>query len=384
VCFHAGKLFDDGQIDLPAHDHLGGLSVTGGAGRFYVSKYFGTKKPDAGPLAYDYETAVFEVPVAGSLLKGAERLLGSDLGAAPRGPVGLLYAGGKLMGFGAVEVGFLDWRVKQLEYPADLLSPPLAKDVCTGACYGATLDGTRRPVPYVAPNGQPSAMWIGPGGVWMGSAGAPPVKNSIPAGSVTAVAPVVSDSAVGALWRDDSEIRLTFPNAVSATVTSCYAKTGIFEGLAAAGRGRMWVGAFAHKPIGPVLTEFNSFYVTGGSWTEIETCKSADDPTLQGVSLPGLTSYQRPSGSSSERLHFAVAGVTAATGELWVNASYVELAPGQLEVVAVGGFEMDGPTTSKLSSSVDQPVIAYADDKLLVAWRDSNTLRLRRFKICQQ
>ena len=46
------------------------------------------------------------------------------------------------------------------------------------------------------------------------------------ANKVTGLAPIVSDVAVGAFWRDDAAPQLTFPNGKSGSVTSCFAKTG--------------------------------------------------------------------------------------------------------------------------------------------------------------
>lgn len=383
VCFHAGKLIDDGVLDLLPTDYLGGLGIAAGKGRFYVSRYYGSKKPgDAGGL--DYDTAVFEVPTTGALQKGTELVLGSKFGGnGPRGPVGLVHDGSTLTGFVAFENGLGDWRVKSLVIPDDLKSAPATDDLCsTAGCYDIfPLDGTRRPVPFVGPSGKPGAIWSGPGGIWFFADGVKPTAKTISANKVTGLAPIVSDVAVGAFWRDDAAPQLTFPNGKSGSVTSCFAKTGAFVGLTAAGRGRLWLGAFASQPLGPVITELNSFFVTGKGWDEISNCESADNPTLDGVSLPGVAAYKRPLTSSDQRVHFAVAGVKVADSSLSINASYVELAPSKLEVVAVGAFEMIGVPSAKLKGPVDQPVVAYADDRLLVAWRDGDVLRLRRFKM---
>ncbi|NUN63039.1 MAG: beta-lactamase family protein, partial [Burkholderiaceae bacterium] len=295
----------------------------------------------------------------------------------------LVHDGSTLTGFVAFENGLGDWRVKSLVIPDDLKSAPATDDLCsTSGCYDIfPLDGTRRPVPFVGPSGKPGAIWSGPGGIWFFADGVKPTAKTISANKVTGLAPIVSDVAVGAFWRDDAAPQLTFPNGKSGSVTSCFAKTGAFAGLTAAGRGRLWLGAFATQPLGPVISELNSFFVSGKGWDEISNCESADNPTLDGVSLPGVAAYKRPPTSSDERVHFAVAGVKVADGSLSINASYVELAPSKLEVVAVGAFEMIGQPSAKLKGPVDQPVVAYADDRLLVAWRDGDVVRLRRFKM---
>ncbi|MCC6897962.1 MAG: hypothetical protein IT377_03250 [Polyangiaceae bacterium] len=387
VCFHGGVLADDGQIDLPADDYLGGLSVIGGKGRFYVSKYFGTKKGDAGPL--EFATAVFAVDAAQPLAKGDEWVLGNTFGKeGPRGPVGLVRDGDKPKGFVAYQYSGLDWRVKELNLPQDLKSAPIESDACSTAfCYEWTIDGTRRPQPFLDPSGKPGAVWTGPGGIWIHTDGKVPTGKAISANKVTGVAPIVSDSAVGAFWRDDSTVQVTFPGGgKTGPVTSCDSGKGTFAGLATAGRGRLWVGAFAHTFLtGTVkaVTELDSFLVGGAGWNEISNCKSTPDPSLPGVALPGLVAFKRPATSTDERVHFAVAGVEVADGSLSVNVSYLELAPGKVEIAGIGGYQMSGAPTPKLSASVDQPTVGYTEDKLLVAWRDSNTLRLRRFKMCQ-
>lgn len=327
---------------------------------------------------------MFEVPTTGALQKGTELALGPKFGGnGPRGPVGLVHDGSTLAGFVAFENGPGDWRVKSLVFPDDLKAAPTTDDLCsTAGCYDIfPLDGTRRPVPFVGPSGKPGAIWSGPAGIWFFADGVKPTAKTISANKVTGLAPIVSDVSVGAFWRDDAALQLTFPNGKSGSVTSCYAKTGAFAGLTAAGRGRLWVGSFATQPLAPVISEINSFFVSGKSWEEISNCNSADDPTLTGVSLPGVAAYKRPQTSSDERVHFAVAGVKASDGALSINASYVELAPGKLEIVAIGAFEMTGQPSAKLKGPVDHPVVAYADDRLLVAWRDGDVLRLRRFKM---
>lgn len=390
-CVHVGKLYDDGELDLPVADYLGGLSVVGGTDLFYVSKYFGAKTGDAGTLEFD--TSVFAVPVNGALQKGTETVFGPAYGGGPRGPVGLVHDGTSLTGFLAVANTTFDWRVKQLAFPADLKTAPTAVDLCTGNCYSWTLDGTLRPRPFLGPDGKPAAMWVGPNGIWAGNQSAKPTDKTISAAKVTDLSPVISDTKVGAFWRDDSKLYLTLVGGKNDTPSSCYTTTGIFAGLTSAGRGRLWSGAFTTQPIaGTPVTEFDTFLVSGDQWQEISSCKTSTESAWPGIPLPGMAAFKRPATSPNERVHFAVAGVAASDSSLAVNASYVELAPGKVELVGVAKYEMAGSPSQKLPSSkgVDQPVVAHAGDKLLVAWRDSSTsggfqatLRLRRFKMCQ-
>lgn len=393
TCGHVGKLYDDGQLDLPAEEYLGGLSAVGGSDRFYVSKYFGTKLGDAG--TWQFDSSVFAVPVDGSLQKTAEYPLGPSFGGGPRGPVSLVHDGSDLIGFLAVQVSGFEWRVKQLAFPADLGAAPTAADVCSGACYDLTIDGTLRPEGFLGPSGEPGAMWIGPNGIWIGNASTKPTQKTITASKVTGLAPVISESAIGAFWRDDTTLNVTITGTseTSMTPASCDTTKGFFGGLVAAGRGRLWTGAFTTNIVaaGP-STEFNSFLITGNQVQELSSCKSNPESLIQGVNLPGMTAFKRPASSPDERVHFAVAGINAAESSLALTASYVELQPGKAELAGIAKFEMTGSPSTKLPSSkgVDQPVVAHAGDKLLVAWRDSGaaggfqaTLRLRRFKLCQ-
>lgn len=390
-CVHGGKLFADGELDLPVEEYLGGLSVAAGPGGFYVSKYFGKNK-DAALLEYD--TSVFSVPVAGTLAKGNEYVLGPGFGGGPRGPVSLVHDGTKLFGFVAVQFSGFDWRVKQLEFPSDLASAPVEADLCGTNCYDWSLDGTRRPKGFLDPSGTPRAMWVGPAGIWIGNQTQKPVAKTITASQVTGLAPVVSKSAVGAFWRDDTTLRVTMLGSPQTETkpTFCDATKGFFGGLAAAGRGRFWTTALTTNIVaaGP-STEFNSFLVEGTQVGEISNCKDPGS-LVQGVNLPSLAAFKRPATSPDERVHLAIAAVTAGDLSLGLSASYLELAPGKAELVGVAKFESDKGPISALAGSkgVDEAAVAYAGEKLLMAWRDSATsggskatLRLRRFKFCQ-
>jgi hypothetical protein len=285
------------------------------------------------------------------------------------------------------------WRVYQLDYPKDLKSDPVVTDLCGKNCYAWTLDGTKRPAAFFAPGGNPAAMWVGLNGIWAGNATSKPSAASINGTGVADLAPVVSNNKIGALWRGDTGLALTLIGGKSAAPTSCFSNTGVFAGLEAAGRGRVWMGAFSTQPLGPVVTEFASFFVVDDTWAEISNCKLDTGSAVTGMATPGIVAYKRPQSSTDERVHFGVAGVLAGDSSVAVSATYIELQPGKAELAGVGKFDMKGMPTPKRADSkgVDQPAVAYAGDKLLVAWRDwassvggwQGTLRLRRFKLCQ-
>lgn len=389
TCMHAGVLLPDGQLDLPVADYLGGLSVVGAPGRFYISKYVGTKV-DGG---WEYDTSVFQVPSQAALQVTKEYPLGPTFGGGPRGPVGLVHDGTKLTGFVAVAVQpLLDWRVKQLEFPADLASAPQQTDLCAGACYGFTTEGIERPEPYLGPDGLPAAMWRGPDGIWVGNKQKLPTQKAISAAKVLDLSPVVSNTHVGAFWRDDSALFLTLIGGKQGSPQSCHAPSGVFGGLTSAGRGRLWMGALTTLTAGGPVTEFDSWLVQGSDWIEIANCNiSPTSSVVWNLTVPGVAAFKRPPSSPDERVHFAVAAVKASDKALGVSASYVELAPSKAELVGSASFvSSTGVPKLATSYSVDHPIIGYSDDRLLVAWRDSaqafalqSTLRLQRYKLCQ-
>jgi len=382
-CGHFGELLDDGQIDLPVVPWLGGVTVAGIAGHFYVS-YYHTPPGDGGA---PFDTALVDVTTQGALAVTKTVLLSQSLTAqAPRGPAGLVHDGAALHAFVAGDPSSLTWRVVDVAFANDLTSP-VATEVC-GNCYGGTLDGTRHPMAYLGPDGKPKAVWGGPEGLWFGGPSAKPTAKTISAADVTAVSPVISETTEGALWRDKTSVQLSMVGGKSAPIDVCFpsAPAG-FQGLGSAGRGRLWSSHVTHNP--GASTEFGSYIVTGDQWTAFATCKQGGDQIVNGLLAPDLAAFQRPPAAATERLQFASAGIVAANKGVFVNANYIELTAGKFELAALGQFEMKGTETLPLAGSalVDSVAVAYADEKLLLAWRDTQgllgntgTVRLRRFK----
>jgi hypothetical protein len=362
TCSNIGKL--DDEIDASLGLDVDDLTAFAANGQFYLSTHrqkTSTKPAETKLYAFDvdgYLIASDSVDYAG-IVSGPSSALGMTLGS-----------NGELLTFVMTSIG-----VMQVESP--FAAAPKVASVTLPANY--TSGSSRHPMATRTADGAPSAMWIGPGGLWMGNA---TTKGALAIpGSPSFAQPLAG---FGAIWLDGSAklyaSALIGGSVEQSELSTCYPSLKP-SGLAASGVGPAWYASAQRANSTSSVVEGTSLRCDGDGCSATSTCSGQ---SLLSKSISAVVAYE---GSIStpgfDRVHVVKAVAADPPKSIELSARYEEIDANGEKSLFHGSFS--AAVISKLPGSTAikaKIVLAHSGGKLFLAWAESGgVVRMRRYGV---